>query len=65
MCFYNKSHFDPIQEKHETHEKLVDRFGSIETYFEFVLKRQEEQIKQGVKYVDLRIYPEFCEHAKS
>lgn len=41
-----------LKEKHEAHEKLIDRFGSSEAYFDFVLKRQEEQIKQGVKYVD-------------
>lgn len=49
----SNNNLDPVQEKHVTHEKLIDRFGSIEAYFEFVLKRQEEQIKQGVKYVDL------------
>ena len=44
--------FDPAQEKHEAHAQLIERFGSFETYFDFVLKRQEEQMKQGVKYVD-------------
>ncbi len=52
----SNNNFDPVQEKHETHEKLIARFGSIEAYFEFVLKRQEEQIKQGVKYVDFSFH---------
>ena len=52
----SNNNFDPVQEKHEAHERLIDRFGSIEAYFEFVLKRQEEQIKQGEKYVDFSFH---------
>lgn len=46
------NNFDPVNEKHEAHEQMLKRFGSFEAYFDFVLKRQEEQIKQGVQYVD-------------
>ena len=52
----SNNNFDPAQEKHEAHEKLIDRFDSVEAYFEFVLKRQEEQIKQGVKYIDFSFH---------
>ena len=50
------NNFDPIKEKHEAHTKLINQFGSFEAYFNFVLQRQEERIKQGVKYVDFSQY---------
>ena len=34
---------------------LVALFGDLETYIEFMMKKQEKRIKQGVKYVDLPI----------
>ena len=35
--------------------RLVALFGDLETYMEFMMKKQEKRIKQGVKYVDLPI----------
>ena len=35
--------------------RLVNIFGDLETYMEFMTKQQEKQMKQGVKYVDLPI----------
>ena len=35
--------------------RLVALFGALETYMEFMMKKQEKRIKQGVKYVDLPI----------
>lgn len=37
--------------------RLVALFGDLETYMEFMMKKQEKRIKQGVKYVDLPIVP--------
>ena len=48
----SNTNFDPVKEKHETHAKLINRFGSSTAYFDFLLQRQEERMKQGVKYVD-------------
>ena len=31
--------------------RLVALFGDLETYMEFMMKKQEKRIKQGVKYV--------------
>jgi hypothetical protein len=52
----SNNNFDPVKEKHEAHAKLINRFGGFEAYFDFVLQRQEEQIKQGVKYIDFSRY---------
>ena len=48
----SNNNFDPVKEKHQAHAKLINRFGSSTAYFDFVLQRQEERRKQGVKYVD-------------
>ena len=45
----SNNNFDPVKEKHEAHAKLINRFGGFEAYFDFVLQRQEERIKQGVR----------------
>ena len=50
------NNFDPVKEKHEAHAKLINRFGSFDAYFGFVRQRQEERIKQGIKYVDFSRY---------
>ena len=39
----------------EAKERLAALFGDLETYMEFMMKRQEKRIKQGVKYIDLPI----------
>ena len=44
--------FDPVNEKHEAHDRILKYFGNIETYFDFVLKRQGEQMQQGFLYLD-------------
>ena len=36
--------------------RLVDLFGDIETYMEFMMKKQEKRMKQGVKYADFSPY---------
>ncbi|MDE0396318.1 MAG: hypothetical protein OXL96_00785 [Candidatus Poribacteria bacterium] len=36
--------------------RLVALFGDLETYMEFMMKKQEKEMKQGIKkYVDLPI----------
>ena len=42
-----------VKEKHEAHKKLINPFGDWTAYFDFVLQRQEERRKQGIKYLDL------------
>ena len=36
--------------------RLVDLFGDLETYMEFMMKKQEKRMKQGVKYADFSPY---------
>lgn len=36
--------------------RLVALFGDVETYMEFMMKKQEKRIKQGVKYADFSPY---------
>lgn len=50
------NNFDPVTEKHQAHERLIKRFGGFDAYFDFVLQRQEERIKQGVKYIDFSVH---------
>ena len=52
----SNNNFDPIAEKHRAHQCLIKRFGSFDGYFDFVLKRQAERIKQGEEYVDFSAY---------
>ena len=44
---------DPAKDIYEAKERIVAFFGDLETYMEFLMKRQERLIKQGVKFVDL------------
>lgn len=44
---------DPAKDIYEAKERLVALFGDLETYMDFMMKRQEKLIKQGVKFVDL------------
>ncbi|RKU09598.1 hypothetical protein C6503_20820 [Candidatus Poribacteria bacterium] len=46
---------DPGEDILEAKSRLAALFGDLETYMEFMMKRQEKRIKQGVKYVDLPI----------
>ncbi|RKU26090.1 hypothetical protein C6499_14075 [Candidatus Poribacteria bacterium] len=44
-----------LKECLDANAHLVALFGDLETYMEFMMKKQEKRIKQGVKYVDLPI----------
>lgn len=46
---------DPGKDILEAKERLAALFGDLETYMEFMMKRQEKRMKQGVKYIDLPI----------
>lgn len=46
---------DPGKDILEAKERIASLFGDLETYMEFMMKRQEKRIKQGVKYIDLPI----------
>lgn len=43
----------PAKDIYEAKERLVALFGDLETYMDFMMKRQEKLIKQGVKFVAL------------
>ena len=43
---------DPVEDIRQAKARLVAIFGDLETYMEFVIRRQDEQMKQGVKYAD-------------
>lgn len=47
---------DPGKDILEAKARLVALFGDLETYMEFMTKKQEKEMKQGIKkYVDLPI----------
>lgn len=43
---------DPVEDIRQAKARLVAIFGDLETYMEFMMRRQEKQMKQGVKYMD-------------
>ena len=43
---------DPVEDIRQAKARLVAIFGDLETYKEFVIRRQEKRMKQGVKYAD-------------
>ena len=47
---------DPGKDILEAKERLVAIFGDLETYMEFMMKKQEKRMKQGVKYADFSPY---------
>ena len=47
---------NPAKDILEAKERLIALFGDLETYMEFMMKRQEKRIKQGVKYADFSPY---------
>ena len=49
---------DPGKDILEAKQRLAALFGDLQTYMEFMMKRQEKRIKQGVKYVDFSPYRE-------
>lgn len=47
---------DPGKDILEAKERLVAIFGDLETYMEFMMKKQEKRMKQGAKYADFSPY---------
>ena len=43
---------DPVEDIRQAKARLVAIFGDLETYMEFMMRRQEKRMKQGVKYAD-------------
>ncbi len=47
---------DPAKDILEAKERLAALFGDLETYMEFMTKKQEREMKEGKKkYIDLPI----------
>ena len=47
---------DPAKDILEAKERIAALFGDLETYMEFMTKKQEKEIKEGKKkYIDLPI----------
>ena len=46
---------DPVEDIRQAKARLVAIFGDLETYMEFMMRRQEKQMKQGMKYADFCI----------
>ena len=47
---------DPGKDILEAKKRLAALFGDLETYMEFMMKKQEKEMKQGKKkYIDLPI----------
>ena len=47
---------DPAKDILEAKERLAALFGDLETYMEFMTKKQEKEMKEGKKeYIDLPI----------
>ena len=43
---------DPVENIRQAKARLVAIFGDLETYMEFMMRRQKKRMKQGVKYAD-------------
>ncbi len=43
---------DPVEDIRQAKARLVAIFGDLETYMEFMMRRQKKRMKQGVKYAD-------------
>ncbi len=46
---------DPVENIRQAKARLVAIFGDLETYTEFMMRRQKKRMKQGVKYADFCI----------
>ena len=47
---------DPAKDILEAKERIAALFGDLETYMEFMTKKQEKEMKEGKKnYIDLPI----------
>lgn len=47
---------DILKECQQAKERLAALFGDVDTLMDFMLKRQEKRMKQGVKYADFSPY---------
>ena len=45
-----------LKECLDAKERLAALFGDVDTLMDFMIKRQEKRIKQGVKYADFSPY---------
>lgn len=43
---------DPVEDIRQAKARLVAIFGDLETYMEFMMRRQEKRMERGVKYAD-------------
>ena len=43
---------DPVEDIRQAKARLVAIFGDLETYMEFMMRRQKKRMEQGVKYAD-------------
>ena len=46
---------DPVEDIRQAKARLVAIFGDLETYMEFVIRREKKRMEQCVKYADFCI----------
>ena len=47
-----------LNECRQAKERIADLFGDVDTLMDFLMKRREQRLKQGEKYVDFSPYRE-------
>ncbi len=47
-----------LKECRQAKERLAALFGKVDTLMDFMMKRREQRIKQGMKYADFSPYRE-------
>ena len=45
-----------LKECRQAKERLAALFGNVDTLMDFMMKRREQRIKQGMKYTDFSPY---------
>ena len=45
-----------LKECQQAKERLAALFGNVDTLMDFMMKRREQRIKQGMKYADFSPY---------
>lgn len=45
-----------LKECRQAKERLAGLFGDVDTLMDFMMKRREQRMKQGVKYADFSPY---------
>ena len=45
-----------LKECRQAKERLAALFGNVDTLMDFMMKRREQRIKQGMKYADFSPY---------